>query len=72
MPLLGTSIGHLYLTLLRFFENSPILYKHESDSTPKAGVTTVGRIIPHGAIGNSSTVIHPLAGSTCTEVVLYR
>ena len=47
-----------------FLRTLPCLYKHESDGTPKAGVTTVGRIIPHGAIGNSSTVIHPLAGST--------
>ena len=46
------------------FRTLPSLHQPEFDGVPKAGVTTVGRISPHDAIGNSSTGTHPLAGST--------
>ena len=46
------------------FRTLPSLYQPEFDRVPKAGVVTAGRISPHGAMGNSSTVTRLLSGST--------
>ena len=47
-----------------FFRTLPSLNQPEFDRVPKAGVMTAGRIGPHGAMGNSSTVTRLLSGST--------
>ena len=56
-----TSLSNATDVLLRTL---PSLYQPEFDRLPKAGVMTAGRISPHGARGNSSTVTRLVSGST--------